>query len=634
MSSIGNIKSLVWSFLDDLDYSLEKRKELGNVKEEKEIFEWIDSKLELEDRKEIKKRIISLKREPNKSIKEQVDIDSRFFSEDLIHQIYLELNKKHQLDHKEKLATFLIACSAELPESSERCSVALKGDSSAGKDNLIKTVLSHFPRKESFMLTRGTVAALEDEAGKVKRIAFSEINKDREGANSEITEVFKQLAEGGTDVIKKDPATGYRTTKRITSEQKTLLYGTTESASDDELETRYVRIPIRGGYEKNKTVISSYLEMQSDYSKLNLVKQNKESWISKGVILLDRDFDIIVPYAKELLDVFDFGKERIKRDVKRLISLTKTISWLYQKQRTIIKDEEGKRLISEPCDFLLAIFIFGDFFELSYSGLDHREEKVLESIKKNQGKHTQEILKAKFPVDYSDWCLKHLIREDTGIQSRTTFNKYIERLTDLEQVEDWFDRDTSSKYSLVKCVLSASKTRSRCVSVKEVGRILDAYWTRISTHNKIEIKRVIIRDFEGEAPEYHNSNSKYKFISFLACTPEGNERTLIERTFSQGSTHTEIGNNANNDTPTINTINTNSADREEKTSTSNLHNLHSKFKVLLLDLLPKDKSPQGIEAIYSLLSGDLERDKFDRLISNLKEEGTIYEPKHGEVALL
>jgi len=274
-------------------------------------------------------------------------IDPRFLKADLLTHIHKELDKHHKLDHKEKLASFLIRTTAELKNPSDRCSAACKGDSSSGKDNLIKTVLNLFPEKDNYFLTRGTQAALEDGVADAKCIAFSEINKNREnGANSELTEVFKQLAEGGTDTLKKDPATGFRTIIRTKQEQKTLFYGTTETQSDEELETRYVVIPIKGYEEKNKIVVDSFLDGVCSPEEINN-KKKEPNWIKNTIKRFENDLEIVIPYAKLLKNkikdvdgkekyLFDLKKERVKRDVKRLISITKAIAWLHQKQRNIM----------------------------------------------------------------------------------------------------------------------------------------------------------------------------------------------------------------------------------------------------------------------------------------------------------
>jgi len=411
--------------------------------------------------------------------------DSRFLKENLLQEIHKELDKDHKLDHKEKIALFLIRVSAELKEPSDRCSSALKGDSSAGKDNAIKTILKHFPEKDNFFLTRGTQSALEEEASKVKCIAFSEINKHREnGANNELTEVFKQLAEGGVDVIKKDATTGYRTTARFKSEQKTLFYGTTETESDEELETRYVIIPIRSNSTKNKIVVDDYLRKlrnPENYSK------KKISWITKSIMQLDNDIQIIIPFT-ELFEnkikdtdgkekyLFDYTKERIKRDAKRLFSLTKAITWLYQKQRANEVINGQKFIYAEPSDFLTALEIFAEFFNLTYTGLDHRTQRTFEKIEELRGKHDAEILKMGYDSKYFGWVLRHKLAEELGIQSVDTIKKRINQLKDYQMVEGHYQQEIPRGYLIRGCEQGTNRV-SLPISLVAISTLLIAYLT-------------------------------------------------------------------------------------------------------------------------------------------------------------
>ena len=467
--------------------------------------------------KEFKKVKISMK----KVITKIKEIDNKFYKNDLLNNIHLELDKKHKLDHKEKLALFLIAVSGELPDPDDHCSAAVKGDSSSGKDNAIKTALGMFPEADNFFLTRGTSAAIEDEAEKVKRIAFSEINKHREnGANNDITETFKQFAEGGINVIKKDPETGFSTTKQTKTEQKTLFYGTTDTQTDDELETRYVVVPISGYAKKNQVVVNNVLDNvnNQDYY-IKKLKEN-QNWVADGIEQLDNSIQVLIPFANifknKILDddgkekyLFDYTKERIKRDAKRLLSLTKAITWLYQKQRITFENSGQKFVYAEPSDFTTALTIFADFFNLTYSGLDHRLQKTLECIKANVGKHKNHITKAKIPVEYSNWVLRHKIQEELGIDSRNTIKGHIKKLTDFGQIETYFD-PTNNKHFLISPVNSPISKVSLPVSLIAIDRSLTGWLTggkSENIYNNHEIKKIILNILDDKLNKLHKKIS-------------------------------------------------------------------------------------------------------------------------------
>lgn len=396
--------------------------------------------------KEVKKS----KKPLNISEEEQQEIEEKLKNPELIKFIWEELDKTHKLDHKEKLAVFLIRLTAELKNPEDRCSVALKGNSSAGKDNIIRSVLNIFPKEDSFLLTRGTQSALEEESQKVKAIAFSEMNANREdGANKDLTEFFKQLSEGGVKIIKRDKQTNEVIT--LESEQKTLMYGTTEAKSDDELETRYVIIPIRSDEEKNRIVVQSYLKSLSDIKKIT---DKKQSWVINAIKLLKKDYEIMIPYAEALEgeyktktgikeSLFDMKKDRIKRDIKRLFNITKAITLLYQLQRKTFKDEETEQeiLISQPEDFKLAFMIMNEFMEDTYLGLDFREKQVYDKIREQQGKQDDQILSYGYSNNYYGWVLRHKIQELLGIESKNTIKSYLKTLKDRQLIEEHYEQN-------------------------------------------------------------------------------------------------------------------------------------------------------------------------------------------------
>ncbi|MCF7798491.1 hypothetical protein K9M74_01160 [Candidatus Woesearchaeota archaeon] len=406
-------------------------------------------------------------------------LDMKFFSDELLKEIHLELDKRHKLDHKEKLGVFIVAISSYLKDPKDHCSCALKGNSSAGKDSCVDTVLSHIPKDDWIKVTRATTATLEDDVKDKRIIAFSEINKNRErGANAEIVETFKQMAEGGTTTLKKDAKTGFKTAIRTDQEQKTLIYGTTETESDEELETRYVIIPITGYKEKNKIVISDTLKKARDVSYYLAKTIDEESWIATSISLLDKDCYVILPFTDVLdkevsgKEIFDTTKDRVKRDVKRIISLTRAITWLYQKQRVTKTINNVTFIYAEPSDFLNALIIFSDFINLTYSGIDHRLQRLLDYAKENIGNHCADISNLGFEDHYCNWILRHKAQQDLGISSVNTIKRWIAELKDKDKIDVYYNAMITNKAFLFRPINSPISSLAIPVKVKEIDSVL------------------------------------------------------------------------------------------------------------------------------------------------------------------
>lgn len=388
-------------------------------------------------------------------------VDQRFYRPNLLKDIHFEIDKLHKKDNYAKIALFIAMNSANLPYDRDRISVILKGPSSVGKDSVMDAVFNMFPSEDSLIITRGTTPAIEDECKKVKRIGISEINKNREGgANLQLIEFVKQISEGGISILKKDMSTKERKNILIQGPQKSLVYSTTEIPNDEESSTRLLTIPICGSPEKNEIVINDALNKAGNINHLVEFTNLEENWVAKSIRNLDKDLHVIIPYGDELTKkfkdekgiektLFDYTKERSKRDAKKLISLIKSIAWLHQKQR-IHDEKNGIRFIyAEPSDFYAAVKIFNKFFDITYSGLEPRLEKCLELIKTLKGKHNELIRGYEYPENHYNWVLRSKLQKEMGYSSSNSIKKILKELKDKELIVTYFDKCNRSQEVLL-----------------------------------------------------------------------------------------------------------------------------------------------------------------------------------------
>lgn len=302
---------------------------------------------------------------------------------ELIIHIHKELDKKHLRDNKEKLTTFICACTAYLQPPELHKSMAVLGDSSVGKDNLILSTLSLFPFEDWIFLTHGTQSTMQDDIQQFKIIGYSEFNTGKEsGANIHLIETLKQLTEGGTSSLKKDAQTGFRLGKLSKQEQKTVFYGSTEESKDEELETRFVCLSIKGEPSKTRIVNDNTIDIFAGLKK----KASIDSWVPYAISELKVN-KVIIPCAVALKPYFDSGDPRSQRDVKRLMSFISAIAWLHQKQRNIVELYAEKYIIGQPIDVLLGILICAEFFNQTYQGVEPRLQEVLDVMNEYMTRH-------------------------------------------------------------------------------------------------------------------------------------------------------------------------------------------------------------------------------------------------------
>ena len=314
----------------------------------------------------------------------------KFKSKELINEIKKELDKGHLGDDKQKFTNFLSCVSGLLKNQKDRVSNKISGGSADGKSNLILNNLKHMPTESYFYLTNATQSTIEDDIKDKRIIALNELNMNSEyGSNKHLIEIIKQKTEGGTSSLKKDLRTGMKTARYEIGEQASITYSTVEAENEEQVKTRFIDIGIKSTYKKIKNVNDNTLNTVSDLNKLSELQIKEDSWIKKGLTYFfnkKEQFEFWIPYAKFLIerinkkDIFDNNDPRSKRDIKRLLALTKAMTYLYQEQREVIEHSGHLFLKSEPQDFINTLNISGDFFNQSYSGLDNRVLNVLKVI--------------------------------------------------------------------------------------------------------------------------------------------------------------------------------------------------------------------------------------------------------------
>lgn len=424
----------------------------------------------------------------------------KFKDENLLTLIWEELSKTHIGDNNLKLTIFLSCISALLKNPKRRMSSAITANSSEGKDNIIKTSLGHMPRDSFIFLTSGTQATIEDDIQDKRIIAFSELNVNREnGANKYLVEIIKQKTEGGTSAIKKDMRSGLKTARHEEGEQCTILYGTTEAAMDEEMQTRFIKGTIETDSIRIKKVNDNTLDTFSNMDKLLKDSIDEDSWIRTGLTyFLDQKDqpEVLIPYAKYLKEkvsgnnVFDSNNPRSQRDVKRILSLTCAMTYLLQEQREIIYSKEQKLLISEPQDLINILFITGELFNQSYSGIDKRLMNVLSIIKKSDTEWVdrcdieKELDKAKNTI--KAYC-KTLSEEGLieGIKGKSLNDTKNTNIYDSNKIY-YRERQKDIKKPLIGCQLSELKFYLE----EKTGKTIDTFSFNCNSEDKKDVEGV------------------------------------------------------------------------------------------------------------------------------------------------
>jgi len=234
-------------------------------------------------------------------------------------------------------------------------SITVKGESSSGKSFACQNVQKLIPEEGYHFITRATQNAFFhlQEDGMQHRIIYINELPGSEGADYSI-----RTAQSEGDLILmmpvKDPATGdmETVTKRVKGPVGFLIT-TTKASMFDENETRNFSIfsddsPQLTSAIGNITIRKAQgEEFIIEAKELNLWKNIQR--------LLNPDFKVIIPYAKEVFSAFPDKPVRIRRDRERFRVLIEIITILHQFHRKQEKTKTEKiHLMSTLADYYVA----------------------------------------------------------------------------------------------------------------------------------------------------------------------------------------------------------------------------------------------------------------------------------------
>jgi len=361
---------------------------------------------------------INMKNELGEELKDEEErLLMPFRDPKLMENIMKELSKDHLGDTDLKKTGFYVAISSMLHNPTLRQSMALAGDSSAGKDNLIKSLFKHIP--QSIFLTGATQPAIEDEAVYTPLLGLSEMNLFKDfGANKNLLEIVKQRTEGGTANMKKNISDGFRTTKLEETEQGSVFYGTTDAERNNEMETRFIFGNVSSNENKIKKVNKNTSDMFSSASKMIESSKKRESWIKKGLRILKKKHggcQVLIPFSHVLTgknkageDIIDAQNPRSMRDLKRIYALISARTLLFSEQRVGCQFEGVNFIKSVPEDMLEVIKDSQSCFNQTYSGMDERLNSVLKIINTiNNGWIPRDTIQKKLNKSRNtikEWC--------------------------------------------------------------------------------------------------------------------------------------------------------------------------------------------------------------------------------------
>lgn len=250
------------------------------------------------------------------------------------------------------------------------------GQSSSGKSELVKKVISTVPEEDVMEYTSMTARALdyrdEDLIGKV--ISISELNgTDEIDHTLRVAQSEQRLMRAYT--IKDEVTGNMRNIERSIIIKSTFIITTTETSIHNENNTRIFSLYADESLEQTKRINEFIKHTHTREFKLQNINRKKITDILKAVQYLIRPIEIVIPYAS-LLD-FPNASTRNRRDLSRFLSFITVVALLNQHKKEIKKDELGEYIEADLLDYELTYNYLLPIIKNTLADLSPRDELVL-----------------------------------------------------------------------------------------------------------------------------------------------------------------------------------------------------------------------------------------------------------------
>ena len=256
----------------------------------------------------------------------------------------------------------------------------LKGGSSIGKTNTANVVTGLHRTKKVGSLS-DTALKYADDLDHID-ILYIQETLEEEFKNKETR--LMSADDGGfiAETTVKNPKTGQFEVQQTTIPVKTLVTTTTAIELDPEFASRNFIIPVDDSEEQTKRILEE--NFKSTEKKLQEIKgeinfNSKYKLLSESYKIL-LPYTVLIPFEKDLMDIFPTSNPRARRDSKKLMQLIKESALLFQYQRCRSELNEKPVLVASWVDLAHAILLGGPIMEATLTGFDKRLIEALPII--------------------------------------------------------------------------------------------------------------------------------------------------------------------------------------------------------------------------------------------------------------
>ncbi len=268
-------------------------------------------------------------------------------------------------------------------------SVAVKGPSSSGKSELVKTVLRLFPPGEFVELTSMSERALiynVEEPLKHRMVVIYEWSGLASDYASYLVRTLMSEGRIRYKVTEKG-ADGKFAARTIEVEGPTGFMVTTTAASlHAENETRILSIPVSDSVEQTRAVLLAQARGAQGKAKAQV---DLKAWhaLQRGLSAKDlKECPVVVPFATKLAELIPVVALRLRRDFPTVLALIEAHALLHQATRE--RDESDGAVVATVADYAAVRELVG---ELVSEGVDGTVPKSVRETVEAVKKLTEEV---------------------------------------------------------------------------------------------------------------------------------------------------------------------------------------------------------------------------------------------------
>lgn len=305
----------------------------------------------------------------------------------LLYRIKLALDQNIFREDANKLLLFLI-CVSSL--TGKPLSAGITSESAAGKSNLLHHVIDYFPNVDYF--TRMTAASMDRLAKNLNgRILVVE---ELRGADAAQGTIRVAISEGKLRLLttERDEKGKIATHEIETKGTPVFLTTTTSTAIDWETQTRFVMMSLDESSEQTKGVLGYEAKEYTDVK-----PKQKTNPVIGGFLATLVPYEILIPYAPQLVLNFPANRLSARRDFKKLLNLIALVAFVHQHQRLRVRKRDeplGHRIVATPLDLRYALQIAGQSLRQNLAGVPSRVLALLQHFKEGQAQTTRSIAHA------------------------------------------------------------------------------------------------------------------------------------------------------------------------------------------------------------------------------------------------